>query len=161
MLAEITAALAGLKAASDLTGMLVKLKLDTAVTSKVIESQGAILTSQQAMFQLNEKYQELLTINDDLKKQLTEKDNWDAEAQRYELTEIAPSVFVYASKPNDGETAPIHWLCANCFTQSHKSILQRESRSHRGTHYRCPRCKFETVDSNHPLVAGPVSVVRA
>lgn len=46
MYAEITSALAGLKTVSDLIGLTLKLKVDSAVTEKAIESQAAIISLQ-------------------------------------------------------------------------------------------------------------------
>ena len=143
MIAEIATALAALKNASDLVGILRKIKLDAAITEKVIESQSAILSAQSAMFELNAKYQELLDGNADLKKQLVQTTNWDTEAAKYELREISVGVFAYALKSDESSTAPSHWLCASCFDQKQKSPLQKtiETGPALGDIYLCGRCQ--------------------
>ena len=72
--------------------------------------------------------------------------DWNAQAARYELKEIATGVFVYASKNDTEGTDPAHWLCPNCYQDRNKSILQRKSRDWGGTTYACPRCSTSICD---------------
>lgn len=139
MYSEIVTALSGLKTMSDLTKLVLSAKVDSAVTEKATESQTAIISLQCAMLELQSQYQLLSVENEELKKQLIESERWETERQNYTLAEICVGVFVYSSNGND--TAPSHWLCANCFQNKQKSLLQLDEKSIDGTSYLCPRCK--------------------
>jgi hypothetical protein len=147
MIPEITAAIAGLKAAGDLGALMLKIKVDSAITDKVIESQAAIFSAQSAMIELQAKHQELLDETDTLKKQLIEMEDWKAESQKYSLIEMVEGVFVYALKPDQKDTAPPHWLCPNCYQNKKKSILQFEySPTAHNNSFKCSQCSLQLVD---------------
>ncbi|MCC5965527.1 MAG: hypothetical protein JJU24_05260 [Natronohydrobacter sp.] len=61
------------------------------------------------------------------------------EAARYTLSETDMGGLVYALKPDHKNGEPRHCLCANCFEQRQKSILQRVAHNTLG----CPRCKAQ------------------
>ena len=154
MYAEIATALSTVKTVSDLTSLVLKTKVDSAVTQKAIESQSAIISLQAAMLSLQSQYQELLRQNDELKKQLIDLEDWSMEAKNYRLTEIAPGVLVYARKTDDANTGPACWLCTHCYEKKQKSILQRGKMTHSGTIYSCPNCKTEILDhANHLTIS--------
>src|SRR5438445_59992 len=108
MYSEIVTALSGLKTMSDLTKLVLRAKVDSAVTEKAIESQTAIISLQSAMLELQSQYQLLSVEKEELKQQLIESEEWKMERQNYTLTEICTGVFVYAWNGND--TTPSHWL---------------------------------------------------
>ena len=60
MLPEIMTAVNGLKTATELAGLLLKVKVNAAVTEKAIESQAALVSAHSAMLSLQANYQELL-----------------------------------------------------------------------------------------------------
>jgi hypothetical protein len=154
MYTEIATALSTVKTMSDLTALILKTKVDSAVTQKAIESQSAIISLQSAMLSLQSQYQELLRQNEELKRQMADMENWSAEAQNYSLTEIAPGVLVYASKLDNDDGSPSHWLCTHCYGKKQRSIPQRGKKNHSGTIYSCPSCKTEILDhTNHLTVS--------
>jgi hypothetical protein len=141
MITELTTAIAGLKAASELGTLMLKIKVDAAVTDKVIESQAAIFGAQSAMIELQSKHQELLEENSHLKQKLIEIENWDVEAQKYVLTEVGSRKgVVYALKPEHRDSAPLHYLCPECYQEKRKSILQNTGSISGRTGYFCSRC---------------------
>lgn len=146
MYTEIATALSTLKTMSDLTALILKTKVDSAVTQKAIESQTAIISLQSAMLGLQSQYQQTLEQNELLKNQLAEIENWHEEATKYSLTEIAPRVLVYALKPEYANGTPIHWLCAHCYSKNQKGFLQRTRQESEGTYYGCTNCRTEIVD---------------
>ena len=141
MLPEITAALASLKTIAELSVLAVKTSTDSRVTEKAIELQSALISLQGAMLSLQSQYQDLLQEKDELEKRLADKEKWDADTQNYTLTEIGRKVFAYALKPDRATSAPAHWLCANCYENKKKSVLQRLS----GSLYRCHSCKSDLI----------------
>jgi hypothetical protein len=124
MISEFAAGIAGLKTVGELASLLIKMNVDNAVTQKAIEANTAIINAQTLMLELQAKYQELLVQKDELEKRLIQIENWDAEAQKYALTEIVEGVFVYALKADQKDGAPAHWLCPDCYQNKKKSILQ-------------------------------------
>ena len=147
MIAEFAAGIAGLKTVSDLASLLIRMNVDTAVTQKAIEANAAIINAQSLMLELQAKHQDLLAQNDELEKRLIQIENWEAENQKYALTQIADGLFVYALKPNESNGAPPHWLCPNCFQNKRKSILQFEySRVAHNNTFKCSQCELRLVD---------------
>lgn len=151
MYGEITAGLASIKTISDLTSLIIKSKVSDAVREHAIELQSQIISLQSAVLGLQSQYQALLAEKDELKKQLIGLENWEAEARNYELIEIAPSVFAYAIQPEEDSSTPVHWLCANCFQNKQKSILQSKGMTVNGTDYHCARCKTSFHDPVHRI----------
>lgn len=141
MYSEILTALSGIKTMTDLTALVLNAKVDIAVTEKAIESQSALLSLQSAMLGLQSQYQILLGENEMLKKQLIGIETWDDESKNYNLSEITTGVFAYAFKGDESKTIPAHWLCAHCFQNKQKSIIQLDEKSTDGASYVCPRCK--------------------
>jgi ribosomal protein S27E len=75
----------------------------------------------------------------ELEKEIAELKDWKREAERYQLTEIAPSIMARTLKSGmeNGETP--HKLCADCFEDNKKSFLYPGPY---GTDilFRCNRC---------------------
>jgi len=125
MLPEITAGISGLKNARDLIKSLGSAKTDAAVAQVQIDLQNVILDAQQALFAANEAQSTLTQRVHDLEQELMSLKDWNAEADRYELTQIEGALSAYVLKKGmEGRQEP-HWLCANCFQDKHKSFLQQ------------------------------------
>ena len=60
---------------------------------------------------------------------MAEMEEWDAEKQRYELKEIVSGQFAYTLKEEAHGGEPAHMLCAHCYNQNQKSVLQTEFRN--------------------------------
>lgn len=89
----------------------------------------------------------LLESERELKRQLAQVEDWAAEKQRYELTEIGFGVFAYAVKEAIRGAEPPHCLCAHCYQKGEKSILQTKG-IYLGQHVlRCDACKSEFAPS--------------
>jgi hypothetical protein len=135
---EIGAALAGIKTFTELTTLILKAKVDSAVREKAIESQAAVISLQTSMMTLQSQYQSLLREKDELEKRLVEIEDWKVEAAKYSLKELVPGALVYAPNSDAGDTAPEHWLCTRCYQERKKSILQRTIMPRV---YVCPACQ--------------------
>ena len=72
-----------------------------------------------------------------LEKQIAEFEQWETEKKKYDLKEIHPHFFAYAIKENARGPEPSHLVCAKCFEDRKKYILQKSS----AIHMACPNCK--------------------
>jgi hypothetical protein len=109
-----------------------------------------------ALLELNEKQlgvarnlQSTLDANKALEEQLAAYEQWDQESQRYELFQPSRGVFVYNLKSEHANGQPGHWICAACFNDGKKSILQKVSRG--SDCWQCPRSTEHTIDFNEYL----------
>jgi hypothetical protein len=142
-LTAIGAALASFKAAKDIAQAMIGLRDAAAFQSKMIEFQSAILDAQGAAFAANDERTALIEKVSHLETQITKFEAWETEKQRYELYDVGVGSPAYIIKDGMRGTEPPHWLCAHCYTNSKKSILQNAGRSSDPHYvmYRCPACK--------------------
>jgi hypothetical protein len=138
---EITAALSSVKTISDIATFLLKAKVGSDVAQKAIELQTTIISLQASMMSAQAQNQGLLEENNRLKQQLASLENWEAEATKYKLVQLVTDSFVYALNDDQSATQPYHWLCAHCFQNKQKSILQRSGKQLAKWLYTCPACK--------------------
>lgn len=85
-----------------------------------------------------------LTLNrhiEKLEKENLKLKNWQREAKRYQLTEIASGVFARTLKPGMEQGEPAHRLCTNCFYNHPKPILQLHTRGVKTNNYLCQHCE--------------------
>jgi len=109
---------------------------DVAVrNAAIVELQEKILAAQAQQTALVERIS-------NLEKQVAQFEAWDAEKQRYKLTDYGGGTFAYELKPEAAEGEPPHRLCAACYQRRHKSILQFDFRTANGQdRYDCTECK--------------------
>jgi hypothetical protein len=74
---------------------------------------------------------------------MTRLEAWDAEKQRYALTELSRGAFAYLVKPEARGTEPLHCLCAACYQNGKKAILQFLIDQFGTAHFTCPACRTE------------------
>jgi len=132
----------GLMAAKDLA----------AVSGKVIELNGKIIEAQSLIFEIQQNGTALVQRVGELEKEITDLKSWDTEKQNYELKQVGrDNVFAYVSKAVEGAREAPHMICANCYEDGKKSLLQGTSRLEMRVrvHY-CPRCKNEFLISHYP-----------
>jgi Zn finger protein HypA/HybF involved in hydrogenase expression len=100
---------------------------------------------------LQSQYDVLLAENNQLKQQLVAAEDWEQESQNYRLEAVASGVFVYSAKPDIQSAEPVHWLCANCYQNKQKSLLQRTAeKTLYGRKFHCPNCKTDIVSGLSP-----------
>ena len=134
MASELIAGLGLFKTMLDIAKGLKDMNETAARNTAVIELQEHILNAKEAQ-------STLLDEVSSLKKQMADMEKWDAEKQRYELKEVVAGQFAYTLKHEAAADEPAHKLCANCYNQNQKSILQTEIRNP-GRHevLFCQRC---------------------
>jgi hypothetical protein len=131
--AEIGAAIVSLKAAFELAKTLVGARDEAVIREKVIELQGEILSAQASAMKAQSHQSTLLQEVGDLKKEVTDLKAWGAEKEKYKLVNLteerpAGGAFAYTLKDQASSTEVEHYLCANCFNDGRKAILQAETR---------------------------------
>jgi hypothetical protein len=130
MVGEAIVGLGALKTAFDMAKGLKDISDAAIRNAAVIELQEKILTAQQAQSALLEHV-------GSLEKQVASFEKWDAEKEKYSLQEIYAGCFAYAIKEEARGTQPAHLICAQCYEDRRKSVLQRADSVHLG----CPICK--------------------
>lgn len=79
---------------------------------------------------------------------LKARDDFESQKGRYELSEIYPEAFAYAEKRPADTTAPNPYLCAHCFDNGKKSILQHQQANTIYATLVCPACKNTVLKRN-------------
>lgn len=153
-LIAIQSAISSLKTAVDISKSLLELKSTAEIQSKVIELQSALLETQNnalsataAQFEMQEKIR-------DLEAKLKALDDWEDQKQRYTL--IAPwkgPAQVYALKRSDAKGEEPHFLCANCFHNS-KRVILNPMKKDKWILMACPSCK-STLNSGYRGIGSP------
>ena len=140
-LAAISSAATGLQAAGQIVKSLVGLKISSEVQTKVIELQAVIMAAQGDALAAQSDQFALLERIRNLEAEVAKAKAWEAEKERYALTEFPTGVFAYVLKPDAAGGEPPHRVCASCYQEAHKSILQTLRREHGGEYVECKRCK--------------------
>jgi hypothetical protein len=142
-ISTIAALFGSLSAAKDIAGGFMGVRDKTVVQEKVIELQGAILMAQQSAFGAQTEIAARDARIRELEAELFALRTWEAEKQRYRLTEVAHGSFAYLLKPEIQGEEPLHCLCSSCYQAGKKSILNCFLDSIGQTHFDCPLCKTE------------------
>jgi hypothetical protein len=64
----------------------------------------------------------------ELEKEMTDLKAWNADKKRYKLTDVGPGLTAYTLKKGMENGEVPHNLCASCYQNGKKSILQPETR---------------------------------
>lgn len=142
MIAEIAAGVTAIARTKDLLEAVKSITDQAKRDVALFEIRDQIGILQDCLAGAREKIDSLSEEKRDLKKQLAEIDEWNAEKSKYQLTKIRDGLFLPSYTPSDGDPTPAHWACPNCFSRKHVSILQ-EIHS-RTSDYSCPakECGF-------------------
>ncbi len=133
-----------LKTAGETAQKLVSLRDTAKFGDAVIELQAQIMTAQHGALAAQEREAALAEEIRNLKTRMAELETWDAEKQRYELTDFGGETFAYVLKPSMGGGEPSHRICAACYQKGYKSILQFRHQTATGQDkYACPACKTD------------------
>jgi hypothetical protein len=137
----ISAAIASFSAAKNIAQSMVHLRDAAAFQTKLIEFQSAILEAQSNAFAANEERASLMEKKvAQLEREIASVRSWENEKQRYQLRDFGCQTYAYLLRPEAANEEPSHRLCATCFHNSRKSILQFIEK-HRGQDiYYCESC---------------------
>lgn len=143
---EASAAFSGLKTAYEIAKGLYSLHTSTEVKQAIADLLDKLVDARNEAFDSMETRSALSKRVDDLEQEIVRLKAWDDEKQRYELKRYNPGSLAYTLKPALVGVEPLHHLCANCYGQGKKSILQStgELRMRYRVHV-CPSCRTEIV----------------
>lgn len=128
-LTAIGGAISALKTAHEAVQGMIDAR-DTAVfQTKAIELQAQILSAQSSALTAHSDQFALLEKIRKLEEEMAALEAWNTEKERYTLHEIKDRRFTYILKEEMGSSEPTHQICANCYQNKHKSVLQYETRS--------------------------------
>jgi hypothetical protein len=154
-MATIAAAVSSLKAAGDMAKALVGIRDGAILNQKVIELQGVILAAQSDALAAQSDQFALLERVRELEADVARLKTWNAEKERYVLTEIGTGAFAYLIKPARRGAEPVHCICVQCYEAGRKATLQLKSNTYGCVILECPGCKNEVVasedHSNYPF----------
>ncbi len=147
-------AIIGLKSAADLAKSLGELKTTAEVQAKAVELQQIILGAQSNALEAQGIQFSLLEQIRELEKKLADIKAWETEKQKYELKELRPNSFAYILKENPENNEPTHHICALCYEDQRKSILQI-GKNGPSEVLRCHNCSSEITVKGWPTEAQP------
>lgn len=139
--AEIAAAVTGIRSALDITKAMVGLRDAEAFRAKSIELQTVVLEALDKAIEARESYTAQADRIRALEAEMAQMKAWDAEKASYELKPIARGAVAYMLKRDKRGTEPPHWVCPTCFSKGEKSMLYFTGATVlRHMIYRCPGC---------------------
>lgn len=154
-LVAIQAAISSLKAATDISKSILEMRNMAEVQGKVIELQSALLEAQNcalsattAQFELQERIRVLET-------QLKEEDDWEPQKARYRLVNPwrgPAQTYALRREKADGEEP--HFVCATCFHNGKRVILNPIKNKEGWIQMVCPSCKA-TMDTGLRGIGAP------
>lgn len=127
-IAVLSGMITSLNAASQIAKSFIGLRDTALIQDKVIELQGAILSAQTSALSAQAQQASLLQEKGNLEKEVAHLKAWEAEKQRYELKDLGEGCLAYVLKEAMANGEPPHEICANCYNQGFKTILQHEQR---------------------------------
>ncbi|QII11205.1 hypothetical protein KsCSTR_18250 [Candidatus Kuenenia stuttgartiensis] len=137
---EIANLLASVKAACDLVSSYKTRKVDKATAEFIMFHTDKLVSVQKHAHSVIERCAELIKAKEELEKKIAEFAQWNKTETQYQLKEIHRGIFVYVPKEPVTPEHPAHWLCANCWQERKKSILQAEHHHESAAAYTCHRC---------------------
>lgn len=141
-IALIQSAITGLKTAADIAKGILDLKTMAEVQGKIIELQAAILSAQSSALAAQSDQFAMVEEIRALKEEIARVKAWEEQKQRYALYEVRSNRFVYLLKESRKGTEPPHWICAKCYEDGRKSVLQFQGTYFVDTHcLTCHLCK--------------------
>lgn len=156
MITSIAAALSAIENAKKLAKDINDLSRTAERQEMLVDFNAQILDAQRALFQVRAEYEELAKIKGELERKLLEKEDWNRQAARYELKELASGVLVYAVKPGMEAGEPFHYACPHCMQKQQRSILSLPGPG--WGKYVCHQCSYEAVFQAPTIM--PVAVRR-
>lgn len=141
---EATAVVSSIKAAFDIAKGVQSLQTSTEVKQAVAEMLDKLVTARMQAMEAAQTEEALLKEVSDLKAEVERLKAWDGEKQRYQLKRFHPGSFAYVMKPEMAAGDPPHSICAHCYQQTKKSLLQDTGRRYNRyrTHH-CASCRNE------------------
>ena len=146
IIASFQAAATSLSAASEITKAILGMREEAKIHAKVIELRAAIMDAQSSTLSAQASSLAQIGRIRELEQRIVQMENWEREKQRYQLHQVRPGVLTYTLKQGMEAGEPPHQLCAKCYQDGIKSILQEEQLAVGRTHLLlCHRCDSELI----------------
>ena len=114
--------------------------------AKIVEMNGIILSVQSCALKAQTEQSALVKCERELEETLRRFESWETEKSRYELHKMGGGGFAYHLRPEEIEKGePSHYICANCYEDRRKSILQFSGHKSGLRHSTCPSCKSDVI----------------
>ena len=160
MLRPSLAGLQSLKAAFDIGKALLNLSISAEVQDRIREMNEKILAAQESAIASRDYQSALLKQIGELEKQIADFEAWEAEARDIQTRECwniksshGNGVCFCAERRNPCRSEPPHFICANCYQERHKSILQEQTLPPGlADALICPRCNVIIYKHGHPYL---------
>ncbi|MCJ2033046.1 hypothetical protein [Methylobacterium sp. J-068] len=160
-IAAISGLTSSLKATSDIAKAMLGIRDELLIREKAVELNAQVMTAQSSALAAQAAQAELVERVRQLEQKVVELEDWEREKCRYQLAEIATGVFAYATKPGMEDGEPPHRICARCYQDGRKSILQGISRTKNWTKLDllvCHVCDAEIVLASHTISISSAAV---
>lgn len=124
MIDAISGALSAVTSIRALSKELSQAKTETEIAAKTRDLNERLGDALDQLIAAQTEHLALLGEKADLEAEILKLHDWAHEKQRYQLHQTPAGSFVYRLKPGMEGGEPPHDLCANCYQQGIKSILQ-------------------------------------
>ena len=152
---DIQAVITSLKAAADISKSILKIKSMTEIQDKIAELQDALLKAQNSAISATNAQLDLQEKVRKLEEQLKAANDWGDQKRRYSLaTPWGGAAQVYALKRSVSGGEEPHFLCANCFHNKRRVILNPTQRGNGWVLMACPSCKA-TLETGYREIESP------
>jgi Zn finger protein HypA/HybF involved in hydrogenase expression len=148
----IQGTVSSLKLAGDIAKSFLNLKTISEVQGKVIELQSVILSAQSSALEAQSHESAMIEQIRNLKEEIARVKAWEKEKQRYKLISPWSGTVLYALKKESSASEPAHWICAKCYEDRRKSILNPQKKvvgRYFSYVFVCPTCKSEYFSEEH------------
>ena len=119
-------AVLSLKTASDIAKSFLHLRSLADVQGKVIDLQEAILSAQSSALAAQSEQFAMVQRVRDLEEEIARIKAWEEEKKRYQMMHPwqGATLLVYALKESCKGAEPPHWICAKCYDDGRRTVLQ-------------------------------------
>lgn len=137
---SIASVAGSLKTAGEIAKAMLDVRDAQAIQAKVIELNGIILTAQGSALAAQTSQAAMLKQISDLEHRLVELEHWAAEKERYALKDYGCQTFARELKAGMEYGEPPHRICARCYDDGKKSLLQHRHHNRGQEVMECKTC---------------------
>lgn len=127
-IATIGTAISSIKEVYGMSKALLEIRDESIMKEKVRELNDAILNAQSHAFAAHSEQLSLLKRVHELEQEKAAMEKWEEEKEKYELIQLNGETFAYSLKTAHHSSEPAHKICATCYGNRKKSLLQSETR---------------------------------
>jgi hypothetical protein len=128
-LSAIGAALTSFNTLKDIAQAMLGLHDAQALQAKVIDFNNAIIDAQNKIHLVSKERTSLLEQIGNLKEEVTDLEAWEATKARYEMKKTSGGGVAWFLKKDAQGSEPPHEICAKCYEERKRNILQPKGRS--------------------------------